>query len=512
MSEQDTRQFIVYADFNCPFCYALNERIHALGVTSQVNWRLIQHAPTVISNTCTYDSLCELSSEVKEVRRRAPSTEIRVPTFRPNTDIATKLIHSIDIQDDVLATKLRRSIYRAYWVEGEDISNIHVLNAILLSLESKQIASNFSSEIILNDWQQQWETNDLYKRNIPILIEKGGETVIGFPLQADLESFLLTGKMNSIVEVHGICVLKPRQRILLLENSAESIRMVISQMREYQVDVVKDCCQLIALVEQQGLPDLALLDMKLLESSDGKDWHDCLYDEALGQAVPVILISEHYSIESEVSAFEEGAADYISKPFHAAILKARLSLHLAIHHSQRLLDHMARFDSLTEIPNRREFDLRLDTEWERGARSGTSLALIIIDIDHFKLYNDLYGHTRGDECLTAVARALQSCMLRPSDLLARYGGEEFVILLPETNSEGGIAIANRCLTQIADARIPHDASEVVPYVTVSIGVCTTIPSHTITAQSLLKSADKCLYQAKENGRNQICSSSLATSE
>ena len=324
------------------------------------------------------------------------------------------------------------------------------------------------------------------------------------PPQAELESFLRTGVMNSTTEIHGICVLKPRQRLLMLDQDVESIRMVIEQMRAYQVDVVKDCQQLMARLEERELPDLALLDMTLLADAQHQDWRFCLNSTELGHSIPVILVSADHSIPSEIAAFESGAADYISKPFHPQVLKARLALHLAMHRSQQLLDRMARFDSLTEIPNRREFDLRLLSEWERGARAGTSLTLLIIDVDFFKPYNDHYGHPQGDDCLAAVARILHGCMLRTSDLMARYGGEEFVALLPETTPAGAMAIAKRCLSQIAAARIPHDTSTTAPYVTVSIGGATTTPSHAHEARMLVESADNCLYQAKKSGRNQVC--------
>jgi diguanylate cyclase (GGDEF)-like protein len=128
---------------------------------------------------------------------------------------------------------------------------------------------------------------------------------------------------------------------------------------------------------------------------------------------------------------------------------------------------------------------------------------ISTDFYRFKQYNDHYGHSRGDDCLAAVARILRDCMLRTSDLMARYGGEEFVALLPETTADGAIAVAKRCLTQISSARMPHDTSDVAPYVTVSIGAATVIPTHAHESTIIVEYADDCLYQAKNNGRNRI---------
>ncbi len=164
---------------------------------------------------------------------------------------------------------------------------------------------------------------------------------------------------------------------------------------------------------------------------------------------------------------------------------------------------LANLDALTEIPNRRRLEEFLHHEWSRAARFENEISLIMIDIDHFKLFNDTYGHQAGDECLKKVAAALSSTINRPTDIVARFGGEEFVIVLGVTDVEGTMNVAESVMKEIEKLQIPHASSTSDAFVTVSIGVATTFSEPGISEQDLIKAADKALYFAKENGRNQI---------
>ncbi len=161
-------------------------------------------------------------------------------------------------------------------------------------------------------------------------------------------------------------------------------------------------------------------------------------------------------------------------------------------------------DGLTDIANRRYFDQRAEREWKRVLRTGLPLSLLLIDIDHFKQYNDHYGHGAGDECLRQVAQALAHCGERPSDLVARYGGEEFVALLPETKINGARHLAERMRAAVEALAIPHARSSAASVVTLSIGVATHGPDSTKTdLRHLQECADQALYHAKHQGRNQV---------
>ncbi|WP_156818216.1 PAS domain S-box protein [Mastigocladopsis repens] len=165
------------------------------------------------------------------------------------------------------------------------------------------------------------------------------------------------------------------------------------------------------------------------------------------------------------------------------------------------LQRLATLDGLTQLANRRHFDEHLNQEWLRLAREQNPLSLILCDVDYFKLYNDTYGHPAGDTCLVQIAQAISLAVKRPADLVARYGGEEFAVLLPNTDADGAIQVVQLIQTKVRQRNLPHIASLVGQYVTLSFGIATTIPSHNGSVQALIKAADRALYQAKDNGRN-----------
>jgi diguanylate cyclase (GGDEF)-like protein/PAS domain S-box-containing protein len=166
------------------------------------------------------------------------------------------------------------------------------------------------------------------------------------------------------------------------------------------------------------------------------------------------------------------------------------------------LQMLSVIDGLTQIPNRRRFDECLDSEWKRHLRDKEPMAVIICDIDFFKLYNDHYGHQGGDGCLQKVAGAIHSCARRPGDLAARYGGEEFVLILPNTDVKGALVVAEKVRMSVAELQIPHEKSKVAAYVSLSLGVAATIPEKGGSGEDLIKEADEGLYLAKAKGRNQ----------
>ena len=198
-----------------------------------------------------------------------------------------------------------------------------------------------------------------------------------------------------------------------------------------------------------------------------------------------------------------GAVDFISKPFNNAVVKARVRTHIKLKQKSDLLENLVSIDGLTEIPNRRAFeDLRM-REWSRGRRTEVSVSAVMIDIDMFKQFNDNYGHSVGDECLIRVAKALSVSVLRPGDFVARYGGEEFAAILSNTDFDGAMLLAERFRSAVAALKIPHAYSDVAPYITISVGVSSAIPSDDTPQEVLFAAADRMLYDAKEDGRNTV---------
>lgn len=173
--------------------------------------------------------------------------------------------------------------------------------------------------------------------------------------------------------------------------------------------------------------------------------------------------------------------------------------------AQSALEQLASRDGLTGIANRRCFDETIDLEWTRRRTDSQCLSLLMLDIDHFKAYNDTYGHPAGDRCLQQIANALEQLLLRPNDNVARFGGEEFAVILPGSDAEGAIVVAERILDRVAELAIPHSGEE-GGHVTLSIGISTSQTRTDMSLESLISSADKALYKAKQGGRNRFVAS------
>ena len=171
--------------------------------------------------------------------------------------------------------------------------------------------------------------------------------------------------------------------------------------------------------------------------------------------------------------------------------------------AEMALQNLAARDSLTSLANRRSLDEKLQIEWKCGLRAGTSLAFILADVDHFKNFNDHYGHQKGDDCLRAVASAIGATVVRPADMTARYGGEEFAVVMPNTDLAGANAVAERIREAIVDMALAHSASQTAPYVTLSMGVAAAVPDAGSSVESMIAAADAALYQAKHAGRNRV---------
>lgn len=214
------------------------------------------------------------------------------------------------------------------------------------------------------------------------------------------------------------------------------------------------------------------------------------------EELPVIIVTGHGSIENAVESMRAGAIDFVTKPVEMSVLDIRIKRALEHTHTRRL----ATTDGLTGLSNYRTFSERLAQEVDRANRYHRPLSLIMLDIDHFKLFNDTYGHPKGDHALVGIARALRE-LSRASDIVARYGGEEFALILPETDREKAIALGGRLRAHIEACQLSDQDSTPAPALTVSVGIASHTPPH--SKEDLLEAADMALYRAKRAGRNRI---------
>ena len=290
--------------------------------------------------------------------------------------------------------------------------------------------------------------------------------------------------------------------VLIVEDDLEIRELLSALLQEgYQVITTsngEEALERIDNLEPDEL-DLILLDV-MMPQMDGFELLHRLRDNFRTETIPVVFLTALNEDEQRKRGLKLGAIDYIVKPFDAEVLLLKVHNHIQQKHHQDRLHQMSMIDVVTNLYNRRQFDIRLGEEWNRCMRNERELALLMIDIDYFKRYNDAYGHTVGDNCLAKVANGIQSVFMRSSDFVARYGGEEFVVLLPETNLEQAIQLANQALKKMDELDIPNVGSKISPHITVSIGIAATLPETKTSEIELVVAADKRLYQAKERGR------------
>ena len=228
----------------------------------------------------------------------------------------------------------------------------------------------------------------------------------------------------------------------------------------------------------------------------------------------IIFLTSMTKDEDLARGIEVGGDDYLMKPISEIVLQAKVNamrrlvemqrslidLTYKLNQANKELQLLSATDSLTGLSNRRMFDELSLREWRRCERAKKPIALVMVDVDYFKLYNDQYGHQAGDECLKEVAAQMKHAAPRASDVVARYGGEEFVLVLGETDIEGATWVANHLRQRIAERQMPH-AATALKHVSVSCGVASVMPTDNQNLETLLQSADFALYKAKELGRN-----------
>jgi diguanylate cyclase (GGDEF)-like protein len=265
---------------------------------------------------------------------------------------------------------------------------------------------------------------------------------------------------------------------------------------------------------RQERPGLVLIDV-VMPVMDGYEAARHMRETSAEEWVPIIFLSSKEADQDLNRAIEAGGDDYLVKPVSFVVLNAKIralqrlesmrakqfEMSRDLASANRELEKLSRQDGLTGIANRRYFDTYLLTEVRRGAREKAPVALILSDVDHFKAFNDCYGHQAGDDCLRRVAAALSSAGRRPADLAARYGGEEFAMVLPGTALEGAVDVAKAVSRVIGGLAIPHARSAVDQSVTLSQGIVSLIPEKETTCEHLIQHADQALYQAKQQGRN-----------
>ena len=296
-----------------------------------------------------------------------------------------------------------------------------------------------------------------------------------------------------------------RLKILIVEDesiTALDISVELTQIG-YEVCGMEDTASGAIAAVLENKPDLILMDIRLGDGGDGVEAaKQILRDHDL----PIVFLTAHSDGQTLSRALDVSPYGYLVKPFRTQDLRVTIELAISKHSADKAKEQEksqeALTDPLTGLGNRRCFDETLTREWLRSEREIQPMALIMVDIDHFKAFNDTYGHARGDECLHAVAEALKSCCNRPGDLVCRWGGEEFAVILTRTDLSGANKVGLALIEAVEALGITHSGSSTAPHVTISAGAASTAMG-VESKDLLLKQADEALYKAKKSGRNRL---------
>lgn len=306
-------------------------------------------------------------------------------------------------------------------------------------------------------------------------------------------------------------------KILLVEDSA-TLRHA---MRTYILDagheplLARSGEEALQLLENTPV-DMIIMDVEM-PGLNGFETTRLIREWLAGHWIPIIFLTGLNEDENYREGIEAGGDDYLIKPVSFMIIKAKIrameriaEMRDQLNQLNAELEALSQLDSLTQIYNRRTFNELAHQQWLRAKRHQQPISALMIDVDHFKLFNDHYGHPAGDACLKKVSQAIKSCLQRSDDILGRYGGEEFVVLLPETDAKGAQCVARSISEALAQLKIRHDVSPTDIYVTASIGgaTCQRTTGHDL--EELIKNADRSLYKAKRAGRNRSWIEEVAT--
>jgi diguanylate cyclase (GGDEF)-like protein len=295
---------------------------------------------------------------------------------------------------------------------------------------------------------------------------------------------------------------------LIVDDVPSNIHMLSNILRdEHEVFFATNGADALRLAGER-LPDLVLLDI-MMPDMDGYEVCTKLREQPETRDIPVIFVTALGEEKDEEKGLSMGAIDYFVKPLSPAIVRMRVRNHLELKRQRDMLRDMSLVDGLTGLANKRRLDEALDSEWRRCQRAGAAVSLFMLSIDNLQQYNEALGYLKGDECLRKVARTIAGYLCRPGDLAARYSSQEFMALLPETELEGAIQLAEQARTAVEALSIPHPNSQAGDRVSISCGVVSSVPSMDMMPFQLISVARTYLQQAKDQGRNRVCGGEFA---
>jgi diguanylate cyclase (GGDEF)-like protein len=484
LRDLDLRGYVAFIDLNCPYCFAIHERVTRWGLAEKLEWCMVEHASHVLDGPFDLHQEELLSTEVFEVHHRAPDVELLLPPQRCRSTTATRLIIHVQRRFPDRVHAFRQAVYRALWQAGQDIGDARVLTSLLQEhdMPAVLVAECDVEPPELTAWQDDWDSAD-FDHCIPVLAHpESGRVLIGLATERTITEFFL-GDRARVVD-STVCYYQQQPSILVCG--------WMSHMWPLLTDV-RGCCEILqaptverarAQLSERAVPDLLVIESRHVESAA----MERLAKLARSRSVPWVVASCAPSPEEEVQVLSMGAVEYLPVTGEAEVARARLGRIMRDRYNVDRIRQQTRTDELTGLPTRRVLLEQLEAEWERAARTETPISLVLLDLDGFKPYNKTHGYLSGDRCLVQVAQALQRHVHRPGDQLGRFGGNEFAVLLPASTAGEAVAMGKQMCRHVAQLGIENNAIAGDGVLTASMGTATHRPGPEASRHDLVDSA------------------------
>jgi len=427
MTSEEVVGYTGYIDFDCPFCFALYERLHRWELLDSIDWCMIEHSGHLLDGPFDLNQEEKLAREVMELHHRAADVEVLLPLQRCRSGLATRLVAHVQAEAPLKTNALRLALFRALWQEGKDLSDRELSKRILreqgLSLHFLDLCEEGSSH--LSKWQKAWESGN-FDQSIPVLTHPGTErALIGLADEDTLISFL-QGDHVRVID-NAVCHYQQKPSILVCGWMSQMWPFISKFRSSCEILQAPDAKRAAEHLSELGVPNLLIVQSDLLSAEEIAS----LGSLALSRSVPWAVATRNASSEEETSVLSLGAVEYLPMTEKSEVAQARLERIMQDRFSVQRDQEIQRIDQLTELPNRSALLDRLQGASDNLNQGNGSLALIGINIKGFKSYNKSHGYLSGDKCLSHLAKLFSAMFNETEVYLVRFSGNEFAVLLKD---------------------------------------------------------------------------------
>jgi len=486
LREMTLEGYRAYIDLNCPYCYALFERVSRWGLGDQIEWCMVEHHSHVLEGGFDLHQEELLTTEVFEVHHRAPDVDLKLPPDRCNSTLATWLVVSVARLFPESSNTFRRAVYRALWIDGLNIGEPAVLEDLLrmndLPPELLEMCEEAPEDF--QTWQKAWDKGP-YDHSIPVLTHvPSNRVLIGLADERTLAAFLL-GERARVVD-STVCFYQQRPTILLCGWMSHVWALLEDARNRCEVIQAPTARRASEVIGENAVPELLVVEGGHISASELED----LGKLARSRSIPWVLATSTPSPEEEIEALSAGATEYLPVEGDCRIARVRLERILKDRYDFASQKRYSPTDTLTGLPTRKVLLERLEEEWGRAERGQEPLSLVMINLQGFKAYNKTHGYLCGDSCLKEMAKRFGRLMSHTGNLLVRFSGNEFTVLMPGTNLEQANEFSARMIAEWDAAGEQSRAGETMGMLRATEGVSTMVPSMANSMHELIDKAHR----------------------